>query len=100
VGPTGEFAILVADRWQRRGLGRELLQRLVRIARDEGLHRIWADMLAANVGMRRVAESIGFTVTGETVEGTLRAELDIVQPRSTVPDVPADTLADQEARPA
>ncbi|MET0773492.1 MAG: bifunctional acetate--CoA ligase family protein/GNAT family N-acetyltransferase [Candidatus Limnocylindrales bacterium] len=75
VAPTGEFSLLVADRWQRRGLGRELLSRLVRIAKDEGLERIWADLLAVNVGMRRVAESLGFTISGEPTEGTLRAEL-------------------------
>jgi len=73
--PTGEFSILVIDRWQRRGLGRELLARLVRIATDEGLRLIWADMLAANVGMRRIAETLGFAVTGDPTEGTLRAEL-------------------------
>ena len=75
--PTGEFAILVADRWQRHGLGRELLQRLVRIAKDEGLQRIWADMLAANVSMRRVAEAAGFHVSGEPTDITVRAELDL-----------------------
>jgi acetyltransferase len=77
VAPTGEFSILVADRWQRRGLGRELLRRLVGIARDEGLQRIWADMLAVNVGMRRLAESLGFRVTGELTDATLRAELEL-----------------------
>lgn len=96
IAPTGEFAILVADRWQRRGLGRELLQRLVRIAKDEGLRLIWADMLAANVGMRRLAESLGFQVTGETTEGTLRAELVIGQPATTAPADGEVPLAQQE----
>ena len=41
--PVAEFAILVADRWQRRGLGAELLRRLVRIGEDEGLELIWAE---------------------------------------------------------
>jgi acetyltransferase len=85
VAPTGEFALLVADRWQRRGLGRELLGRLIRIAKDEGLERIWADMLAVNVGMRRVAESLGFAVSGEPTEGTLRAELDLTRGRDGAP---------------
>ncbi|HEU4671727.1 MAG TPA: GNAT family N-acetyltransferase, partial [Candidatus Limnocylindrales bacterium] len=75
--PTAEFAILVADRWQRRGLGAELLRRLVGIARDEGLERIGADMLASNAGMRRTAESVGFTIVDD---GGLTAEavLDLV----------------------
>jgi acetyltransferase len=33
--PVGEFAILVADRFQRQGLGTELLRRLVQIGRAE-----------------------------------------------------------------
>lgn len=79
IGRSGEFSLLVVDRWQRRGLGRELLGRLVRIAKDEGLERIWADMLAVNIGMRRVAEALGFTITGAPEDGTLRAELDLTQ---------------------
>jgi acetyltransferase len=77
VAATGEFSLLVVDRWQRRGLGRELLSRLVRIGTDEGLELIWADMLATNIGMRRVAEAAGFRVSGEPTDGTLRAELEL-----------------------
>jgi acetyltransferase len=73
--PAAEFAIVVADRWQRRGIGTELLRRLVAIGRDEGLERICAEMLADNVGMRRIAERVGFTVTERPEDGTLRAEL-------------------------
>jgi acetyltransferase len=79
IEPTGEFSILVADGWQRRGLGRELLGRLVRIGKDEGLERIWADLLAVNIGMRRVAERLGFVISGEPADGTLRAELDLTR---------------------
>jgi acetyltransferase len=73
--PTAEFAVLVGDRWQRRGLGAELLRRLVRVGHDEGLERICADMQAANVGMRRTAESVGFTIVEEPGAPTVRAEL-------------------------
>jgi acetyltransferase len=73
--PEGEFAILVGDPWQGRGLGAELLRRLVEIGRDEGLELIWADMLASNYGMRRTAQSVGFTLVDEPGETTTRAEL-------------------------
>lgn len=75
--PAAEFAILVADRWQRRGIGTELLRRLVAIARAEGLERIWAEMLSDNVGMRRIAERVGFRVEERPGEGTLHAELEL-----------------------
>ena len=73
--PTAEFAMLVGDRWQRRGLGAELLRRLVRIGDDEGLERIWADLLSGNIGMRRTAESAGFTIVEDPGVLTVRAEL-------------------------
>ena len=72
--PSAEFAILVGDAWQRRGLGAELLRRLVQIGRDEGLSLIWAEMLAGNSGMRRTATAAGFTLTDTPGEAT-RAEL-------------------------
>ncbi|MDP9373573.1 MAG: bifunctional acetate--CoA ligase family protein/GNAT family N-acetyltransferase, partial [Chloroflexota bacterium] len=55
-----EFATLVNDQYQRQGLGTELLRRLLRIGRDEGLRRITAEILPENSGMQRVAEKLGF----------------------------------------
>ena len=73
--PEAEFAVLVGDPWQRRGLGSELLRRLVGIARDEGLDLISADMLPSNTAMRRSAQSVGFDITDEPGAPTVRAEL-------------------------
>jgi acetyltransferase len=56
----GEFALLVSDPFQRRGLGVELLSRLLAIGRDEGLERIVAYMLSENRGMRHICEKLGF----------------------------------------
>ena len=76
--PEAEFAILIADRWQRRGLGTELLRRLVRIGREEGLARIWAEMFAGNRGMRRASEAAGFSLRPIADDPTLVvAELDV-----------------------
>lgn len=57
-----EFAIVISDPWQRRGLGHELLGRLVRIARDEGIGRVVADILPDNVEMQAVCRDLGFTL--------------------------------------
>jgi len=74
--PEAEFAILIADRWQRRGVGTELLRRLVRIGREEGVGRIWAEMFAGNRGMRRASEAAGFTLSASADDPSLmQAEL-------------------------
>jgi acetyltransferase len=71
-----EFAVLVADPWLRRGLGSELLRRLVEVGRDEGVELITAEMQAGNVPMQRASRRNGFTlrpVPGDP--SVLRAEL-------------------------
>ena len=52
-----EFALLISDRWQRQGLGTELLKRLVQIGRDEKLERISANILAENHAMQHVGQA-------------------------------------------
>ena len=54
------FAVLVTDARQGKGVGTELLRRLVDIARAEGVATLGADMRADNDGMRRAAEKVGF----------------------------------------
>jgi len=68
-----EFAMLISDAYQGRGLGTKLLERLLQIGRDEGLERINAYMLGENLGMRNVCEKLGFTFTreGEVIKASI-----------------------------
>ena len=55
-----EFSLLISDRQQRRGLGTELLRRLIEVGREEKLERIVAEILPDNSGMRRLCTALGF----------------------------------------
>lgn len=69
-----EFAIVVSDRYQRLGLGAELLNRLVGIAGSEGLDRLSAKMLARNAPMTRLTGKAGFTLS-EPADGIVTGVL-------------------------
>ena len=71
----GEFAILVSDQYQRKGIGKELLRRLVEIGRREKLERIVADILPDNRGMLRVAEKLGFRHRYSIDDGVVKTEI-------------------------
>ena len=58
-----ELGIVVADRWQRMGLGTELVERLTQFAADEKIHRVVAHILTDNTAMLRLAEHFHFHVT-------------------------------------
>jgi acetyltransferase len=73
----GEFAIIVADCCQKIGLGTELLARIIRVARDEGLDCVGADVMPDNTGALRAAEKAGFTVKPKPGTNVLRAEYQI-----------------------
>jgi acetyltransferase len=73
----GEFAILVSDNWHHRGLGMELLRRLVEIGREEKLTRIFGDILPENRDMLRVCDKLGFHRHYSTEEGVVTAEIDL-----------------------
>ena len=72
-----EFAVIVADPWHGRGLGSELLARLVRIGREEKLARITADILPENHEMQAVSRKAGFRIKADLAEGQCRAVLDL-----------------------
>lgn len=54
------FSLLVADPYQRQGIGTEMLTRLVEIAKQEGLAHLFALMTPENELMRRMLEKFGF----------------------------------------
>jgi acetyltransferase len=70
----GEFAVLVSDEYQGRGLGIELVRRLIEVARSEKLSAIVGDVLQDNVIMRHICETLGFTMEGSIEDPVLQAE--------------------------
>jgi RimJ/RimL family protein N-acetyltransferase len=59
---TAEVAFVIEDRWQGKGLGTMLFTALLDAARDRGIHRFRADVLADN---RRMLDLITrFTCVG------------------------------------
>lgn len=58
-----EFGMLINDKYQNRGLGTELLGRLLQVGKDEKLDRISADILPDNRAMQRICEKLGFQLT-------------------------------------
>lgn len=80
---TAEFAIAVSDAWQRQGLARHLLQRLMAIAEQRGLQRFEGDVLEENQGMIGLALDLGFEVREHAAEpGVLVVSRDLAEERS------------------
>jgi acetyltransferase len=71
----GEFALLVSDRWQRRGLGTQLLSQLIQVARAERLSRLSAEILPENNEMQRLSRKLGFDVREDREDQVCRAEM-------------------------
>ena len=61
-GETVEFALAVADSWQRRGVGRKLMSTLIDCARQRGYRAMVGDILSMNAKMFRLVGSLGFTI--------------------------------------
>jgi acetyltransferase len=72
---AGEFAIVVSDSLQGKGLGSELLKRLIEFAKDEKVGSIRADILSENIAMQKVCEKVGFKLKRSLTEPTVEAEL-------------------------
>jgi acetyltransferase len=69
-----EFAVLVADDFQNRGLGSELTRTLLQIAREEKLHTVRAEVLADNANMVSVCRKVGFKLDLRMQDATMEAE--------------------------
>lgn len=72
-----EFALLIADAFQGKGLGTAMLARLVEIGRAEKLDRIVGEILRDNYGMVRVSRNVGFNIKSQMGGGTVRAIYDL-----------------------
>lgn len=72
-----EFALIIRDDFQGRGLGTELLRKLIEVARDEPLRRIVAGILPQNRVMQSICAKLGFHLGYEVNSGVIRAVFDL-----------------------
>lgn len=61
-GESVEFALAIADDWQKHGIGRKLMTALIECARTKGYRAVVGDVLALNSKMFRLMGSLGFTI--------------------------------------
>ncbi|MET8289380.1 GNAT family N-acetyltransferase [Streptomyces sp. NPDC005132] len=86
-GDETEIALLVEDDWQRRGIGGELLGRLVAMAVEAGCESVYAVTQASNTGMVAAMRGLDLPLDYQIEEGTLviTARLDTTPAASPLP---------------
>ncbi|MET7369229.1 GNAT family N-acetyltransferase [Streptomyces sp. NPDC005566] len=70
-GDETEVALMVEDDWQRRGIGSELLGRLVDMAVEAGCESVYAVTQAHNTGMVAAMRALSLPLDYQIEEGTL-----------------------------
>ncbi|MEU7660338.1 GNAT family N-acetyltransferase [Streptomyces lincolnensis] len=92
-GDETEVALLVEDAWQRRGIGRELLERLVGMAVEAGCVSVYAVTQSSNTGMVAAMRGLGLPLDYQVEEGTLviTARLGVEERLSGAEELHVDT---------
>lgn len=87
-GDETEVALLVEDEWQRRGIGSELLRRLVGMAVSAGCESVYAVTQSSNTGMVAAMRGLELPLDYQIEEGTLvitaRLDTPTGEPESTL----------------
>jgi acetyltransferase len=71
---SGEFAVVVHDDYQGRGLGYKLVDMLIGVGHEKGLEKIFGIVLTENKSMIRICEELGFSAKNLS-DGTTWVEL-------------------------
>jgi len=69
------YALIVADPYQKQGLGAEILRKLISFARDKQLSRLVADISVENKAIKQLCENEGFKLTLDQAAGVYHSEL-------------------------
>jgi acetyltransferase len=80
-GKHGEFSILVGDPWQGQGVGANLLENVLQIAKQRGLSNVWGTVLRENINMLALGRKLGFDTrwSGDGTECRLNINLEETQ---------------------
>ena len=74
---TAEFAIVVGDAWQGKGLGYHLMDRLADAARQNGASTLIGTVLSENDGMLKLTREMGFSREPGEDPATVHVALDL-----------------------
>lgn len=74
-GNDGEIAAITSDDCQGRGLGSEMMRRLLRVARDENLERVIGTTLPENRQMCAMLKRLGFRISVNLDDNLVEGEL-------------------------
>jgi acetyltransferase len=58
----GEFAVVIGDKYQGKGLGTKLVDMLLEVGKEKGLETIYGNIMSENLKMIRLCEKLGFTI--------------------------------------
>ncbi len=59
-GESCEFALVISDEWQKKGIGSRLLTCLMEAAKTKGFKTIEGEVLASNTSMLKLTKKLGF----------------------------------------
>lgn len=68
------FAMIIVDNYHNLGLGTELLQHLISIAKQENIEMIDARILSENLGMIKICKRVGFVISTDKDPYVTRAQ--------------------------
>jgi acetyltransferase len=60
-----EFALVVSDKWQSRGIAHHLMQNLMEVARDRDLERMEGQVLSNNRKMLELVSTLNFQIDND-----------------------------------
>ena len=67
-----EFALVVSDKWQSRGIAHHLMKDLMEIARDRNLETMEGQVLRDNSKMLELVSSLGFEIRNDPVDHKIK----------------------------
>ncbi|MBC7804422.1 MAG: GNAT family N-acetyltransferase [Candidatus Parcubacteria bacterium] len=59
-GRACEFALVISDAWQGRGIGRRMMEKLISVARNRALQQMHGEVLSTNSYMLSLCRKLGF----------------------------------------
>jgi acetyltransferase len=74
---TAEFAVIVADQWQGKGLGPKLVEEVIGIAKENRVKLLWGEVLSSNKTMLDLVKRLGFTLIRQMEAQTFRVEMQL-----------------------